>query len=338
MEVKYIIVIGSSAGGIKAIGKLIGKLSPNLPVAVFVVVHMSTKSQAEVIRRQFQQSTRYECFVATDGMPITAGKIYIGPADLHLFVKPGKTRLTQGPHENRWRPSIDVLFRSAAAAYGSQVIGIILSGLMDDGTSGMSAIKRSGGICIVQEPSEAEFDDMPLNVLNNVSVDYRALIDDMGYIIDDIFAKPAKSKQPIPEDVKIEAAITERMASSIDDLEKIGTHSNFTCPDCGGGLWKIKNESFSRYRCHTGHVYTESALVEKQTEALEESLWISVRILEERRNLFLNIAGRDRIQVSDQEPAAAYRQRAEQLSVHIERLKGLLVSISKTGPADEGYL
>jgi two-component system chemotaxis response regulator CheB len=338
MEVKYIIVIGSSAGGISAISKLIGKLSPNLPVAIFVVVHMSRKSQAEIIRNQFQRCSSYECLVATEGEPINAGKIYIAPADRHLFVKPGVVHLTNGPHENRWRPSIDVLFRSAAAAYGSQAIGIILSGLMDDGTSGMSAIKRSGGICIVQEPAEAEFDDMPVNVLNNVEVDYRVLIDDIGYIIDDIIAKPAQNKQPIPEDVKMEAAITERMTSTIDEMEKIASHSNFTCPDCGGGLWKINAENFSRYRCHTGHVYTENALIEKQTEALEESIWVSIRMLEERRNLFLNIAGRGGHQGPDHEPAAAYRQRAGQLAIHIERLKALLVSISQTGPADEGYL
>ncbi|WP_419701574.1 chemotaxis protein CheB [Mucilaginibacter sp. NFX135] len=337
MELKQIIVIGSSAGGIKAVDQLIGKLSPDLPVAIFIVIHMSIKSQAEVLCRQFQRKTSYECLIAADGQPITVGKVYLAPADRHLFIKRDIVRLTHGPHENRWRPSIDVLFRSAAAAYDSKVIGIILSGLLDDGTSGMSAIKRSGGVCIVQEPDEAEFDDMPRSVLNNVDVDYRVLIDDMGYIINEIISKPPTGMLPIPEDVKIEAEITERMISSIQEMEKIGTHSNFTCPDCGGGLWKIKNEDLARYRCHTGHVYTENALVEKQNEALEESLWVSVRILEERRNLFLNIGGREK-GLHEGELSSTYRQKAKQLSVHIERLKALLVAISKTGPLDEGYL
>ncbi|SDE96033.1 two-component system, chemotaxis family, response regulator CheB [Mucilaginibacter pineti] len=338
MEVKQIIVIGSSAGGIKAVNQLLSKLSPGLPIAVFVVIHMSKNSQAEIIRTQFQRATNYECQVAADGEPITAGKIYIAPANHHLFIKRGIVRLTNGPHENRWRPSIDVLFRSAAAAYDSHVIGIILTGMLDDGTSGMSAIKRSGGICIVQEPGEAEFEDMPANVLNNVQVDYQVLINDMGYIIEEILTQPKKDLVPIPEDVKIEAAITERMISSIDEMERIGEHSNFTCPDCGGNLWKMKHEDFARYRCHTGHVYTENALMEKQNEALEESLWISVRMLEERKNLFLNLAGKAGELQSGAETETTYRQKAAQLAIHIDRLKKLLVAIGKTGPADEGYL
>jgi two-component system chemotaxis response regulator CheB len=337
MEVKNIIVIGLSAGGIKAVDQLFGKLSPGLPVAIFVVVHMSKHSQADILCRQFQRSTSYECLVAADWEPITAGKIYLAPADRHLFIKPGSIRLTDGPHENRWRPSIDVLFRSAAVAYGVKVVGIILSGLLDDGTSGMLAIKKSGGTCIVQEPGEAEYDDMPRSVLNHVEVDYRALVNDMGYIIDEILAQPEKDMLPIPDEVRLEAKITERMISSIDEMEKIGSHSNYTCPDCGGGLWKIKNENPVRYRCHTGHVYTENALVEKQNEALEESLWISVRMLEERRNLFLNMAGRDR-EKNGGDTGPAYLQKVEDLSVHIDRLKSLLVSVNKTGPADEGYL
>jgi two-component system chemotaxis response regulator CheB len=337
MEVKFVIVIGSSAGGIKAVNQLIGKLPQNLPVAIFIVIHLSKNSQADILRQQFQRNTTYECQIAADGQPITAGKIYIAPANRHLFIKPNIVRITNGPHENRWRPSIDVLFRSAAAAYDSKVIGIILSGLLTDGTSGMSAIKRSGGTCIVQEPGEAEFDDMPRSVLSNVKVDYQVLVDDMGYVIGEVLSRPEKDLMPIPEDVKIEAEITERMISSIDEMQKIGDHSNYTCPDCGGGLWAIKNETPARYRCHTGHVYTDAALVEKQSEALEESLWVSVRMLEERRNLLLNIAGRENGEYNAQ-TGAAYQQRAEELAVHIERLKALLVSIGTIGPPDEGYL
>jgi len=337
MEVKFVIVIGSSAGGIKAVNQLIGKLPPNLPVAIFIVIHLSKNSQADILRQQFQRNSSYKCLIAANGQPITAGNIYIAPPDRHLFIKHGIVRLTNGPHENRWRPSIDVLFRSAAAAYDSKVIGIILSGLLNDGTSGMLAIKRSGGTCIVQEPGEAEFDDMPRSVLSSVKVDYRVLVDDMGYVIDEVLSQPQKDLMPIPEDVKIEAEITERMISSIDEMQKIGDHSNYTCPDCGGGLWEIKNETPARYRCHTGHVYTESTLAEKQNEALEESLWVSVRMLEERRSLLLNIAGRENERYNEQ-TGVAYKQRAEELTIHIERLKALLVSIGTIGPPDEGYL
>jgi two-component system chemotaxis response regulator CheB len=336
MEVKNLVVIGASAGGINALIQLVGNLPAGLPIAVFVVIHMSKQSQAGIITNRLQKSTPYNCRVAENDTTIEAGHIYLAPTDWHLFLKPGKMLLLHGPHENRWRPSIDVLFRSAAAAYDSCVTGVILSGLLDDGTSGMSAIKRSGGICIVQEPSEAEYDDMPLNVINNVPVDHRVLVQDIGYIIADMLSKP-RARLPVPEDVKIEADITERMASNITDMQKLATHSNFTCPDCGGGLWELEINGHKRYRCHTGHVYTALSLLEKQGEEMEESIWISIRMLEERRNLLLNISGHNK---GDAGPGLIddYKRRADELAMHVERLKSLLISISKTEPGDEGYL
>jgi two-component system chemotaxis response regulator CheB len=335
MEVDKVVVIGASAGGLKAVYQLVGNLPPDLPLTIFVVIHMSKHSQPDVIVQQLQKSTSYKCAVATDGLPIEMGSIYLAPADSHLLIKRGKMRLGHGPHENRWRPSINVMFRSAAAAYGSEVTGIILSGLLDDGTSGMAAIKRCGGMCIVQEPAEAEFMDMPVNVINNVQVDHRVLVQDMGYIIADVLSKPVRNL-PVPEDVLLESQITERMASSITNMEKIATHSNFTCPDCGGGLWRIKNEKFGRYRCHTGHVYTDEVLLEKQNEQMEESVWISIRMIEERRNLLLNLVSQnktDNIAITKD-----YQARADELSVHVERLKALLVTMNKHESKDEGYL
>ena len=329
MEIKTIIVIGASAGGIEAVTQLVGKIPPDLPIALFVVIHISKRSVPEVIVNQLQKKTAYRCLIPADGDEINAGCLYLAPPDLHLLLKKGFVRLVKGPHENYWRPSIDVLFRSAAANYDSHVIGIILSGMLDDGTSGMSAISRSGGTSIVQEPSEAEFMDMPMSVINNVNVDYRVSITDMGYIIDDLLSKPRHDDKPIPEDVKIEADITERMVSNIDSLGKIAERSNFSCPDCGGGLWKIKTEAAGRYRCYTGHVYTEKLLLEKQGEGIEESLWVSIRMIEERRNLLLNMAWRNK-----DNPVAHddYQQRADIMNTHIDRLKDLL---GASGKVDE---
>ncbi|RFZ81344.1 chemotaxis protein CheB [Mucilaginibacter terrenus] len=336
MEPQRIVVVGTSAGGIKAVNQLMKKFPADLPVAIFVVIHMSKHSQAHVIKEQLQKSTAFTCRVPTDGEQIQAGHLYISPADVHMLVKPGEVRLVLGPHENRWRPSIDVLFRSAAVAYGAATIGIILTGLLDDGTSGLAAIKRSGGMAIVQDPAEAEYDDMPVSAISNVEIDNQVFLEDMGYIVADMVAKPVKTL-PIPEDVKIEADITERMASKITDMEKIGTHSNFTCPDCGGGLWRIKNDNFPRYRCHTGHVYTEAALMQRQAENMEESIWVSIRMLEERRNLLLGIVWREENENTGKQ-YAEYKVRAEELSIHIERLKGLLISMTRTESDDEGHL
>jgi two-component system chemotaxis response regulator CheB len=329
-----IVVAGASAGGLNALTELVSRLPETLPAAVFIVMHMSKYSLVDVIRYHLEKHGRHPCRVPGNREQIIAGNIYIAPPDWHMLLKKDTIRLIKGPHENRYRPSIDVLFRSAAASYDSRVVGIILSGMLDDGTSGMSAIKRSGGICIIQEPTDAAFPDMPNNVLKNVEVDYRVPVADMGYILEDIFARPIRNDIPIPEDVILEADITERMASNISDLEKIGTHSNFTCPDCGGNLWRMRNDAAPRYRCHTGHVYTEDLLMKKQNQALEESLWVSIRMLEERRNMLLNVAGSEKDDVRKMQLS-----RAADMSEHAARLKELLINISRQKtPPDEGYL
>lgn len=326
---KNIIVIGASAGGLQAITTLISKIPVSLPTAVFVVLHVSKRSIGEVLIQHFQRNTSLKCRIPADEEAIKSGYLYLAPPDFHLLVKKDRVRLTKGPVENRWRPSIDVLFRSAAVAYGSKVIGIILTGLLDDGTSGMSTIKKCGGIAIVQEPSEADFPDMPINVLNNVDVDYQVSVNDIGYILEDISSKPSPEEKQIPEEVKIEADITERLSANINDLRKIGSHTILTCPDCGGGLWEIKNDAIHRYRCHTGHVYTKEVLWEKQAEALEESIWVSIRILEERRNLILNNVAIEQTS-GNAEAEATERERAEAMEIHIERLKAILLSLAKS--------
>lgn len=190
---KNIIVIGASAGGFEAVSKLLSKIPSDLPVAIFIVVHLSKDSSTTVLIKYLKNHTSYKCRVPDDEEKIIAGTVYLAPPDLHLFIKSDTIRLLNETPENRWRPSIDVLFRSAAAAYGSSVIGIVLSGMMDDGTSGMSVIKHYGGTCLVQEPSEAEFPEMPLSVLNHVKVDHQVHIADMGHILYDIISKTAKS-------------------------------------------------------------------------------------------------------------------------------------------------
>lgn len=336
MEVNSVVVIGGSAGGYQAVADLMAHVPPDLDTAFFVVVHISRKSVGAILVQHIQRNTSYICSLAQDNEQIKKRHLYVAPPDFHLIVKNGHMRVVRGPHENRWRPSIDVLFRSAAAAYDSHTIGIILSGLLDDGTSGMSAIKRSGGICIVQEPHDAEFDDMPHNVLNNVAVDHSVPVAEMGYVLDDIFSKPFLNGklQKIPDDVKIESEITERRITDMNELEKIGTRSNYSCPDCGGALWEIKDDVIPRYRCYTGHVFTGNVLLEKQAEELEESIWISIRMLEERRNL-LQLMIKRHASVDDEENNVS--EKVEELGKHIERLKSLLITIGKSSPKTAGY-
>jgi len=339
MSVRSVIVIGASAGGFQAVADLMSYAPPDLDAAFFVVVHASRKSVGSILVQHIQKRTSYICSLASDDDVIEKGHLYVACPDFHLIVKKDRMRVIRGPHENRWRPSIDVLFRSAAVAYDSQVIGIVLSGLLDDGTSGMSAIQRCGGICIVQEPNDAEFDDMPYNVLNNISVDYQVPVSEMGYVLADIFSKPALGRKmmEIPAEVKLESEITERMVTNIDELKNLGTQSNYSCPDCGGALWQVKNDAHPRFRCFTGHVYTGEALLEKQAEGIEESVLISIRMLEERKNLLMRLGNKQAEMGLHNDDEEDRLSRVEDLEMHINRLKALLVSIGKSSPKTAGY-
>jgi two-component system chemotaxis response regulator CheB len=331
-DLKKIIVIGASAGGYQALADLVASIPADRGIAIFAVLHMSKNSMGDVVIQHLQKRTAIICKMGTDLETIQGGHLYLAPPDHHLMLKKGSMRVHNGPRENRWRPSIDVLFRSAAANYGSHVIGIILSGLLDDGTSGMSAIKRSGGVCIVQEPDEALYPDMPTNVLNMVDVDYRVPLSDMGYIVTDQVSKQPEVSSAIPDDVKLEAEITERMVSGMEQLEQLGKHSNLTCPDCGGGLWKISKDGIHRYRCYTGHAYSERLLSEKQSDGVEASLWVSIRMLEERRNMLTIMAGHE-TEAGHVAQSLETKRRAAEAEVHIERLKSILHAMDKPGQA-----
>jgi two-component system, chemotaxis family, protein-glutamate methylesterase/glutaminase len=332
-DLKYLVVIGASAGGLKTVSELIAQIDPALDAAYITVLHLSKNSAIDVVVNRIQKSTKMNCHVVREETTPEKGNIYLAPADHHLIISGDSLKLTSGPAENGWRPSIDVLFRSAAVAYNSRVIGIILTGLLDDGTSGMGSIKKCGGITIVQEPAEAEFDAMPMSVIRNVEVDYRVPVSDIAYILQDLASKAMPKKSNVPPEIRIEAEITERMNSSISQLPQIGTHSNYTCPDCGGNLWEIEKDVVKRYRCHTGHVYTRDLLVKKQGEMVEESLWTAIRMMEERRNLLQSSF--ETVKKNSQEEAETGRlELAQEYEKHIQVLKSLLVTMNSKEMTD----
>jgi len=295
-----------------------------MDAAVCVVLHVSHISMTDILAQQIQKNSSFICSVAQDGEPILRGHIYMAAADKHLLVRKRRLLLGQGPAENRWRPSIDVLFRSAAVAYDGHVIGVILTGLLQDGTAGMQAIKKSGGTCIVQDPKEAEYPDMPQAVLDNVPVDYCVSLAQMGFLLKEKTADghdiPAAN---VPNEVKMEAAIAERVAIGIDLVAPLGKKSMFTCPDCGGGLWEIEEGKLPRYRCHIGHAFTEKELQLRQKETLESTLWVALRMMEERRQLLQKMADEEKSR-GRARSASNRAERVLELKVHIDRLKQLL--------------
>jgi two-component system chemotaxis response regulator CheB len=218
------------------------------------------------------------------------------------------------------------LFRSAAVAYSSYCIGIILSGLLDDGTSGMWAIKRSSGTCIVQDPNQAEYPDMPFSVINNMEVDYVTTLEEIGPLIAEILKHKKHKKQPVPEEVIMESKIAETTAVSIDMVEKIGDTSVFACPDCGGNLWYIKDDIINRYRCHIGHAYTEKDLVVKQSEVATTTLWVALRMMEERKHLLRKIEI-DNAKKGYKSLSTSNERKRNEMTQHINNLKKILFDL-----------
>lgn len=327
-EPGYVIVVGASAGGLNALAELVSQIDPDIDAALFIVLHLSRTGISDFLAHRLQQFTSLHCVIAADGGAIRKGHIYISRPNFHLILKEGQTVIGRGPVENRWRPSIDVLFRSAAVQYDSRVIGIILTGLLDDGTSGMLAIKKSGGTCIVQDPNEAEYPDMPLSVLNSIEVDHCVPLTAMGALLKDLTKKKAIKTTDIPEELRVEAGISERVAIGIDIVSELGEHSVYSCPDCGGGLWNIKEGNIERYRCHIGHSYSERDLAVKQAEQVEGTLWMALRMMEERRNMLQKLED-DTRRKGFSRIASDHQARVKEMQEHIDKLKKLLFDVQK---------
>ncbi len=324
---KIIVVIGASAGGLDALSEMVRHLQKGLNAAYCIVLHLSRKGIGDFVIYRLSQITSMPCSLAKDGEAIEADHIYVARPNQHLLVKEDKFKLGAGPEENRWRPSIDVLFRSAAAANSSHVIGIILSGLLDDGTSGMWAIKRSGGVCIVQNPDQAEYPEMPMSVLSQMDVDHVLNLKEIGPTIATIISTLSHERKQVPADVIAESKIAEHTAVGIDDVRKLDVEQSlFACPDCGGGLWETKNDVINRYRCHIGHAYTERDLILKQAETAGSTLWVALRMMEERKHLLKKIG--------DGNKKKGYTfltstnvEKQDELEGHINKLKDILFDL-----------
>jgi two-component system chemotaxis response regulator CheB len=320
-----------------ALASLVAQLPATLPAAVLVVQHLSPESTGEPLVQRLAARTGLHCQLATTNLPLEAGHLYLAPPDRHLLVKENHMLVTKGPRENNYRPAADALFRSAAVAFDSHVIGVVLTGMLHDGTAGLDFIKRCGGIAVVQDPAEAEFPSMPESALRGVAVDYVVALPEMGALLtrlvssDSIPDTPAM-KTPIPPALKLEASIAERVVGTTEMAEQLGTQVPLTCPDCGGSLWQMTQGHVLRYRCHTGHAYTAEALAESSQHALEETLWVALRMLEERKNLLSSMAAHD----EDRWSAVRF-ERVEDMKRHINRLREFLLNGSEgIAPTEPG--
>lgn len=322
-DINHIIVVGASAGGLSTVETLLASIPDNLNAALFIVVHLSKNAQQDHINAILSRSSRWPVVVPKNGTVVERGMAYLAPIDCHLMLSGNEIKVSGGAMENHYRPSIDVLFRTAAAAYSSCVIGIILSGLLDDGASGMAAIKSAGGLCIVQDPDEADYAEMAVNVLKHTDVDYRVPLADIAYILSDIASRGDCIPSSIPDRLKQEADITIRRASDYKDTDRLGSPTMFTCPDCGGMLTKINEDTTARYRCYTGHVFSEQFLEEQYLKKTEETLWVAMRMMEERKNFLGSL---ERKFGTNGPTAKERKERAVELEKYIAHLKNMLAN------------
>jgi two-component system, chemotaxis family, protein-glutamate methylesterase/glutaminase len=281
-----IVVIGGSAGGVEAMKRVCEGLPADFAAAVLVVIHISPTSRSvlpELLSRAGPLPARHP----NDEEAISHGKIYVAPPDFHMLLRPsGHVILRRGPHENRTRPAIDPLFRSAAVNYGSRVIGVVLSGLLDDGSAGLTAIKSCGGVCIVQQPEDAAWPEMPRNALAQDHVDHCAPVRELPPILSRLAREPPGTMPPIPRHLIVESRIAALEPTTMPDPPQVGRPSSLSCPQCGGVLNEVSASSPTRFRCQIGHAFTAESLVAAQDEELERALHSARRMHRERVVLF----------------------------------------------------
>lgn len=302
MASKDIIVIGASAGGVDALQRLCAALPAGLPASLFVAQHLSP-SAPSVLPQLLDRVGPLRALSPVDGQAIEPGVIYVASPDHHLLIRPDRILMRRGPYENRTRPAANALFRSAAAHYGGRVIGVVLTGLLDDGTDGLIAIKAAGGLSVTQDPDDAEWPSMPRNALTRDHVDHVVPLAALAALLTRLVTERAGTTVPLPEDYLLEDRIAAQEFAVMEmEIETPGHPSPISCPDCGGVLNHIDSDGEIRFRCQIGHAFTPLGLVEAQSAELERALGIAVRTHRDRIRLF------GQMRVSAQQRGLAYAE------------------------------
>jgi two-component system, chemotaxis family, protein-glutamate methylesterase/glutaminase len=295
VHIHHVVAVGASAGGVEVLAKLFALLPAGLDAPILVVQHLSPNYVSE-LPKILNQHTPIPAVFAEDGSMLENGKIYVAPPDHHLLVKDRQISVTRGPKENRFRPSVDALFRSVAYTYREKAIGIILSGALDDGTAGLWSIKHFRGITVIQEPAEAQFDSMPLSARDQVDIDYCLPVREISQLLIRITKEPVM-EEPNGQDrakkrMEMEVSIAVEGDAFRKGIMEEAELTPFTCPECHGVLVQIREGKIVRYRCHTGHAYSRSALLAAITEKVDESYWGAMKSLKEAAML-LNHMGKE---------------------------------------------
>ena len=321
-EPRDIIVIGGSAGSVEALTHLVSRLPGELDAAIFVVIH-SYPIGDSLLPAILSRRGRLVARVAEDGQPIECDRIYVAARDSHMLLEPGRVRLSHGPKESGHRPAIDPLFRSAARVYGERVIGVILSGMLDDGSAGLRMIRRHGGSTMVQEPAEALFPQMPQNAIDAASPQHVAPVAEIARLIATHAGRSVKGGE-------IDKAMSAHVSSNgepppLGAADAPGSPTGIACPECHGVMWAADDEDSPEFACRVGHAYSSQSLFEAHAESVEAALWAAVRSLQEQSSLTRHLAGRAKRR-GDKLTAAHLQNRSRTADEQATTIEALLVT------------
>jgi two-component system chemotaxis response regulator CheB len=329
-----IVVIGASAGGVEAVASLVEALPRDLAAAVFVVVHFPPHTTS-VLPRIITRRGGMTAMHPEDGTPIELGCVYVAPPDRHLLVEQGHVRLVRGPRENGARPAVDPLFRSAARAYGARVIGVILTGNLDDGTAGLMAVRSAGGLTIVQDPDDALYAGMPSSALRHVQADHVAPLGEIAGLLVRRVGEMVELKGggPVAQRQNREVEISEMDPEAVES-PRAGAPSGYACPECHGVLWEVDEGGLLRFRCRVGHAYSIENLLAAQGSSMDAALWAAYRALEERAALTARMGARmeERGQAS---LAQRYNEQTRETLQRAELIRRVLLMNSQEVPTLE---
>lgn len=317
-----IIAIGGSSGGVDAVKQLCGALPGDLAAKVFVVLHVGAEGH-NLLAGIFDAGSAMSIGTAVDGEPHRFGHVYIARADRHLLVIDDKVRLGRGPRENMTRPAIDPLFRSVAMSFGPRTIAVVLTGMLNDGASGLADVKRCGGITVVQNPLDAVAAEMPRGALRESDVDYRAPLSDIAALLIKLAGEEAGPAVVVPEDIRSEVEIALGRRSDSEILAKFSDTVPMSCPACGGVLSQIRRGPPLRFRCQVGHAYTADALSTEKEGSVDEAIRVALRIMEERAIITQKLA--DAARRSGRDAAAvSYEQRVSESRAYAATLRQVI--------------
>jgi two-component system chemotaxis response regulator CheB len=289
MHTRDIVAIGSSLGGVAAVGQLLAALPADFPAAILIVLHVGASGK-NLLADIYHAQSKLPVHTAKEGERVTRGCVYLAPADHHLLVIDETIRLGRGPRENMSRPAIDPTLRSIGLCYGSRAIGVILTGLLNDGAAGLADLKRCGGTTVVQNPRDALAADMPLGALAASEVDYRAGLSELPELLGTLVKQPADSNPPSVPDIALEVQIALGSTVDADVIRRVADPTTYSCPSCGGVMSEMRQRPPLRFRCQVGHAFTGETLMACKEGSLDEAMRIALRVLDERAHLTAQMA------------------------------------------------